>query len=61
MPLKFTRYREQKSALKTARDVLLFRHEMGGGYVPQDVLTAVHQIDTALGNKLTALQCVGDK
>ena len=44
-------------ALTTARDVLLFRFEMGG-YVPEDVLFAIHKIDAALGDPPTPLICV---
>lgn len=31
-----------------------------GGYVPQDVKTAVHELDAAIGWELTPLKCVGN-
>ena len=48
-----------REALTMARDTLLFMHEMGG-YVPENVRTAIHSIDVALGNKTTELRCVTD-
>jgi hypothetical protein len=48
-----------QEALKMARDTLLFFHEMGG-YVQEPVRTAIHKIDTALGNSPTLLKCVSD-
>jgi len=44
-------------ALTAARDVLLFRFEMGG-FVPEDVLFAIHKIDAALGDQPTPVNCV---
>jgi hypothetical protein len=56
------RYRKRQDAIAamiTARDVLLFRHE-ACGYVAEDVRTAIHMLDIALGEPLTSLKCVGD-
>jgi hypothetical protein len=45
---------EAREALRTAREVLLFRME-SNGYVPTDVLAAIHKADAALGQEPTAL------
>lgn len=46
-------------ALTMARDTLLFMHEMGG-YVPENIRTAIHKIDAAQGNPPTELKCTTD-
>lgn len=48
-------------ALRAARDLILFRLEMGG-WAPDDVITVVRQIDAALGEPPTPLErCPSDE